>query len=62
MSCAWTLLSHILVTKVLYPTKQSGQGLLFQLIQALFFSFVRVEGLLMVQLRAALDDRRHCWG
>lgn len=37
MSCGWTLLSHILTTKVLYPTKQSGQGLLFQLIRVLFF-------------------------
>ena len=61
MSCGWTLLSHILTTKVLYPTKQSGQGLLFQLIHVLFL-FVRLEGLLIEQLNATLSDRRHCWG
>lgn len=59
MSCGWTLLSHILTTKVLYPTKQSGQGLLFQLIHVLFL-FVRLEGLLIVQFNAILSDTRHC--
>lgn len=61
MSCGRTLLSHILTTKVLYPTKQSGQGLLFQLIHVLSF-FVRLEGLLIVQFSAAFNNRRHCWG
>lgn len=60
MSCGWTLLSHILTTKVLYPIKQSGQGLLFQLIHVLSF-FVKLGGLLIVQSSATLNNRRHCW-